>query len=127
MEIKNDSSENHLRSSIEILEKRILIMVAIRDHMKMLLPNHGKHSKASQQRSNSIGKQLITDLILDELQKSVYLPTQELFDRIQTSAPALKYTTFRSYLHRLKEQGLVANETGANGGWQIAKAHRKQS
>jgi DNA-binding transcriptional ArsR family regulator len=72
-------------------------------------------------RKNSFNRILVENKILETLEKSnKFVRTSELYSEAQRVVYSLKDQTFRSYLHRLKERGLI--EASLNRGfWKRTK------
>ena len=70
-------------------------------------------------RKNSFERILIEERIkevLSEAGKPLLL--SQIMARTQASTRGIKATTFRSYMHRLKERGIIAS--AGHGSWKIA-------
>src|SRR5271155_1105391 len=89
-----------LRAQLAGTERRIAVLIAIRDGLDRLL---------------------IESKILEALAiaKGKPLPTRGLFARARAANPKLKYNTFRSHLTRLKERGQVVADARARGFWKL--------
>lgn len=73
-------------------------------------------------RRNSFRRIAIENRIIEILGESGrYVSGSEVFRQIKMNNRSIKPSTFRSYLHRLKEKGLIESSVSRRGYWIIAK------
>ncbi|MTH80327.1 hypothetical protein [Paracoccus aestuariivivens] len=72
-------------------------------------------------RKNSMNRVLTENSVLEQLRSTSPIATKVLFRNAKMSHPDLKETTFRTYLHRMKQRGLIKTARSA-GQWELAQA-----
>ena len=69
-------------------------------------------------RKNSASRVMVELRVLAELERATRpVPVSRLFDAAKQATYDLRENTFRTYLHRLKEKGLIENPT--RGCWRL--------
>lgn len=111
--------ERRLQREIEQIDVRIRELAQEKSALqRQLLKARQEASGLSEvSRKNSIMRIMIENRILDALRSSAKpLSSHELFQNARYANFELKENTFRTYLHRLKQRGLIAN-AGRAGRW----------
>lgn len=111
--------ELRLQREIEQIDARIRELTQEKSALqRQLLKARQEASGLSQvSRKNSIMRIMIENRVLDALRSSAKpVSTHELFQNARYANFDLKENTFRTYLHRLKQRGLIAN-AGRAGRW----------
>lgn len=115
--------EDQIQKEIASLNAKIADLTAEKRSLERMLIRARREDVATRQsiRKNSARKILIEKVILDYLKGTMSrnVPASELKLKASGIDPTLKDSTFRSYLFRLKEVGLI--ETAGHGKWRIAK------
>jgi hypothetical protein len=113
-------------AEIAEIDRRIASLVELRDGLKRVFVNASKsdfaqtpHTQMSDSR-----RAMIEHVIVGMLAKAdgYCLKTKELFEGARTISAHLKYVTFRSYLHRLKQRGVISSENAEYGSWRLAES-----
>ena len=112
----------HLLAQLVDVEQRIATLLALRDGLKNALLAGGT-PRVEATHLRSVSRLLIEKSILNALRSEQSLSTKDLFKQARKAAPALKYSTFRSYLHRLKRRGEI-DLTSADGHWKLPHGTR---
>lgn len=109
-----------IRSQLDDVGKRIEDLVALQDGLNRALMRLAGQLP-DKLRSNGFARAIVESKLLETLVAAQGQPvsTQQLFESACMAAPTLKYTTFRSYLFRLKRKGLIAGAIGMHGFWQL--------
>ena len=121
------SSELATQTLAEIAEidRRIASLVELRDGLKRVFVNasQGEFAEAPHPQMSDSRRTMIEHVIVGMLAKAdgYCLKTKELFEGARTISAHLKYVTFRSYLHRLKQRGVISSETAEYGSWKLAE------
>jgi hypothetical protein len=112
-----------LLGQITEIERRIASLIEFRDGLKRAFVgvNKGDLKVPGDVPLNSCNRVLIEGMILDLLESADGRPlqTRELFSGTLSVSAHLKYTTFRSHLHRLKKRGLISAEDRTYGSWRL--------
>jgi hypothetical protein len=75
-------------------------------------------------RKNSINRILVEKSILDQLQSGRFVSSRSLYMNAQASFYFLNNSTFRSYVRRMKERGLI--ESNRVGNWRLVPQQAKK-
>jgi hypothetical protein len=115
--------EAQLRSELAEVERRIAKLVEERRSLQRLLISvRNKNLGGSKDaRRNSYERLVVETKILESLRQAGKrgVLTKKLREEAFAINPLLKDPTYRSYLHRLKERGLIAPVTGRRGRWSL--------
>jgi len=118
------NSSERIRIQLAETEQRIADLIAVRDGLLRVYVRVSGQDKEreSEIRSSSYNRLLIERTIFETLEraKEKLATTRELFVHARVASPKLKYGTFRSYLTRLKERGLITAEARARGFWKLS-------
>jgi hypothetical protein len=121
--ISSDLATQTLAEIAEI-DRRIASLVELRDGLKRVFVNasQGEFTEAHPKMSDS-RRTIIEHVVVGMLAKAdgYCLKTRELFEGARTISAHLKYVTFRSYLHRLKQRGVISSENAEYGSWKLAE------
>jgi hypothetical protein len=113
-------------AEIAEIDRRIASLIELRDGLKRVFVNASKRdfTEASLAQMSDPRRAMIEHLIVRMLAKAdgCCLKTKELFEGAQTISGRLKYVTFRSYLHRLKQRGVISSENAEHGSWRLAES-----
>lgn len=112
-------------AEIAELDRRIASLVELRDGLKRVFMNasNGTLGDAPEIQLSESRRPMMEIVILEMLEKADghCLKTRELFEGARTVSAHLKYVTFRSYLHRLKQRGLITGENAKYGSWTLTE------
>jgi DNA-binding transcriptional ArsR family regulator len=119
---KSPATEGALLAQLAQIERQIADLEGEKIALQRLIARFRRENIALQDvtRKNSFTRILVEKRILERLEKSEgHTTTQDLFREARAADYDLKGNTFRSYLHRLKERGLI--DSAAKGYWRLAK------
>lgn len=112
--------EKRLLQELAELGERIQKLEQERDVLQRMLAKARIHHRVvdTVERKNSVSRLLVETVILEALGASEGpMRSAELLTRLRRMVPDLKDTTFRSYLYRMKAQGMIENYRGQRGRW----------
>jgi hypothetical protein len=113
-------------AEIAEIDRRIASLVELRDGLKRVFVNASKSGFAETPltQMSDTRRTIIEHVIVGMLAKAdgYCLKTKELFEGARTISTHLKYVTFRSYLHRLKQRGVISSENTEYGSWRLAES-----
>ena len=113
-------------AEIAEIDRRIASLVELRDGLKRVFLNASKGGlgAVAGAQLNDIRRSMIDHVILEMLEKSdgCSMKTRDLFDGARSVSAHLKYVTFRSHLHRLKQRGLITAENVEYGSWRLVQS-----
>jgi hypothetical protein len=113
-------------AEIAEIERRIASLIELRDGLKRVFANASKSDFAETPHTlmSDPRRTMIEHIIVGMLAKAdgYCLKTKELFEGARTISAHLKYVTFRSYLHRLKQRGVISSENAEHGSWKLAES-----
>ena len=114
-------------AEIAEIDRRIASLIELRDGLKRVFVNASKgdvRETPYTQLSDS-RRALVEHIIVEMLERAEgqCLRTRELFEGARTISAHLKYVTFRSYLHRLKQRGVISDEDTRHGSWRLRPLH----
>lgn len=118
--VNNDFYERRLRREIADIDRRIDELQQEKQALQrqMLKARREAYAIRDVTRKNSANRVMVEERILDELRTSGKpIKNEALFRAARSANFELKPNTFRTYLMRLKEKGLVQNPK--RGQWQI--------
>jgi hypothetical protein len=111
-------------AEIAEIDRRIASLVELRDGLKRVfanvsgfIPAGAAHPHPSRSRS-AVTEHVIIEML--EMAEGRPLKTRELFEGVRAVSAHLKYVTFRSYLHRLKQRGVITAENADHGSWRLS-------
>jgi|SRR3984957_12539093 hypothetical protein len=111
-------------AEIAEIDRRIASLVELRDGLKRVfanvtgfVPTEAAHLLASRSKS-AVTEHVILEML--ERANGRPLKTRELFEGARAVSAHLKYVTFRSYLHRLKQRGVITAENAEHGSWRLS-------
>lgn len=120
---RSTEMEAQIRTQLAEIDRRILNLLEIRDGLQRVLGQTLNRLTGDQRdaRWNSHNRLVVESKILEMLENAQGTPvrTQDLFGAAKTASPNLKYSTFRSHLHRLKERGLIGPPFKMHGYWKL--------
>src|SRR6266436_4510964 len=105
---ENQLLEHQIVAQLTELERQIGDLSGQREQLQKLLINVRRKnlSRHDVTRKNSIDRIIIENRILEVVRiASASVSVKRLYSEARSVNPKLKSTTFRSYLHRLKEKG----------------------
>ena len=120
--MSQNAAEAYILREIEDIDSKIKELQFARGALQGVLarirqsarPEFGKH------RRNSAERILVETRIIEELNRSLRpLSSARLYKAAKTVLSDLKEGTFRSYLHRMKIRGVVANPNAVSGMWRL--------
>lgn len=77
-------------------------------------------------RKNSMNRVLVENVVVEHLRQQTPLSTKFLLRKALPSNPQLKENTFRTYLHRMKQRGLIKTARRP-GEWELTPSAPKPS
>jgi predicted transcriptional regulator len=111
-------------AEIAEIDRRIASLIELRDGLKRVFarvstsgPAETAHVHPERSRSALI-EQITIEML--EAADGRAMKTRELFETARRASPHLKYVTFRSYLHRLKQRGVITSENADHGSWRLS-------
>jgi DNA-binding transcriptional ArsR family regulator len=119
--IQNTTLEQKLVAELADIERKIGDLQQERAAVQRMLLRARQENLLNKDvtRKNSFNRILVEEKILEILrEKNRFVRTSEIFKACQTVIYSLKDQTFRSYLHRLKERGLIEPSIG-RGFWRL--------
>ena len=102
--------ERHLLGEISAIDRRIDALRREQDVLKRQLLKVRRHYGATLEatRSNSTDRVIAESLIRDAIKRTGRpRSTKEIYQELKASLPTLYYGTFRTYLSRMKEKGIL--------------------
>ena len=115
--------ESQLLAQLVDIERRLADLEAERAAVQRILFRVRQQNPATHDvtRRSSFDRLLVEDKILDILRNSEgYVRVDEIHQAVRSVVRDLKSSTFRSYLHRMKEKGLI-EASYARGHWRIIR------
>jgi predicted transcriptional regulator len=110
-------------AEIAEIDRRIASLIELRDGLKRVFVNASRGDVAEIPCTQLDGSRraMVECIILDMLESADgrCLKTRELFEGARAVSAHLKYVTFRSYLHRLKQRGVISAADTAYGAWRL--------
>jgi hypothetical protein len=123
--ISSDLATQTLAEIAEI-DRRIASLVELRDGLKRVFANVSEIALAEAAHLHpSRSRSAVTEHIIMEMLKRANgrsLKTRELFEGARTISAHLKYVTFRSYLYRLKQRGVITAGNADYGSWRLSRS-----
>ena len=122
--LPNEAIEGPLLAELAAIERRIADLEAERSALQRLITKVRQQKIAAQDvtRKNSFDRIMVESKILELLgQTEKYLSTRELYREAKRVNYSLRDGTFRSYVHRLKERGLIESSKNTKGYWKLAR------
>lgn len=119
-------AEQQIVAQLEANAKRIAALSAERETLqKVLLALRGQNQQHEIVRSNSRNRILVERRILEQLRMhGKAMLTHRIFQEARQVHPTLTAGTFRSYLTRMKQKGLL--EQPQHGFWAFVEKENKQ-
>lgn len=116
--------EGPLLAQLADIERRIADLEGERAALQRLITKVRQQKLIMQDvtRKNSFDRILVENKILEILgQTEKYVSARSLYKEARLVNFNLKDTTFRSYMHRLKERGLVEASANIRGYWKLIR------
>src|ERR1700761_6155264 len=111
-------------AEIAEIDRRIASLIELRDGLKRVFANvSGFSSAGTADLHPNRSKSAATEHVIVEMLERANgqpLKTRELFAGARAVSAHLKYVTFRSYLHRLKQRGMITAENVDHGSWRLS-------
>ncbi|MFN3077300.1 MAG: winged-helix domain-containing protein [Alphaproteobacteria bacterium] len=114
--------EGHLLAELAEVEKRIVELTVERDALRRIITRVRQQNVELKDvtRKNSLSRVLIENRIMQALQEAGKpVRATELLSILRQTSYNLKESTFRSYLHRMKEKGVIKMHD--RGVWRLAE------
>jgi predicted transcriptional regulator len=112
-------------AEIAEIDRRIASLIELRDGLKRVFMNASGRELGESPGTEPVEsrRSMMEHVILEMLEKAddCCLKTRELFAGARAISAHLKYVTFRSQLHRLKQRGLITTENAGHGSWRLAR------
>jgi hypothetical protein len=110
-------------AEIAEIEQRIASLVELRDGLKRVFANVSGGASDAGVHPNRSRSAATEHVIIEMLERANGQPlkTRELFESARAVSAHLKYVTFRSYLHRLKQRGVISSVNAEYGSWKLAE------
>ncbi|MEN3930125.1 hypothetical protein WJT86_03500 [Microvirga sp. W0021] len=108
--IEGHAYEKRLLEEIEKIGHQILELEQEKHALErqLIKARHESYALRDVKRKNSITRALVEDIIIKELSSSKKpMKSQELFHAAQYANLHMKNNTFRTYLHRMLEKGMI--------------------
>lgn len=125
--LKTEPMEARILSELAEAESKIRELTLYRDALQRFLAEVRKDGMATREvtRKNSYSRIAVENKIISEL-KEVGKPMSArlLLIAARQIHYGLKAATFRSYMHRMKERGLVSNVATRRGHWTLVEEMR---
>ena len=115
--------EVRLLREIEEINQRIQSLEDERKSLKRLLANARSKDKVARsvKRKNSLDRAVVEACVHEALSEGRPLQSGALRKRVASVVFSMNENTFRSYLHRMKEKGLIMHHNGRRGVWTLPK------
>ena len=118
--------QTDLMEQLAEVERQVTILMSIRGALQAAIAtlSNGEELHFPEQQSlAAINRIAIERRIIARLMAAglAGVPTTELFLAARQAAPGLKYSTFRSHLHRLKVREKIRRDELSHGVWLIAQ------
>lgn len=118
-----------LQDEIRVIDQKIMALEQERDVLKRQLAkaNAEDISVGTPVRKNSFSRVIAWDLIIKTLQaRQGPVSSGYLFEVVRSMDKSLNHSTFRTYLNRMKEKGLI-KKSSVRGSWQLASSKTKKN
>jgi hypothetical protein len=118
------AAESSLLTELADVERRIADLERERAALQRLITKVRQQNLTAQDvtRRNSFDRILAESKILELLGKTEkYVRVAELYREARLVNYNLKDTTFRSYMHRLREKGLIEPSSTTRGFWRLVR------
>jgi len=120
--------EERLRSEIEAIEGKIAELRLEQNALKrqLMKARWETHALKDVSRKNSANRVMVEQRVLEELRSSgKAVSTAALYKAALIANFELKENTFRTYLHRMKEKGLIHSQR--RGFWTLSDQLKQQA
>ena len=121
--------EDRLQAEIVEISRKMALLAQEKQALERLLvkARTNRVAKTEAVRKSSAARLIVERLILDIIEASQGKPVRsnDIFKQVKMSEYQMKAATFRSYLHRMKERGLIQNPHKRNGLWVLAEDGQK--
>ena len=111
--------EARLLHDLREIEREISMLNESRRALQRLLANARAPGRTipAVRRRNSLDRVMIEAAIRHALSDEASVKSRDLYDHARKTSEGLKYSTFRSYLHRMKERGFIQQQ--GRGAWSL--------
>jgi hypothetical protein len=112
--------EGHLQRDIQEIEREIInLKESKRTLQRLLMDSRGRGTSGPVvKRRNSVDRVMIETAIRRALYGRTSVKSRDIYEDVKKVSHDLKHSTFRSYLHRMKERGLILQH--GRGAWKLA-------
>ena len=112
--------EVNLQRDIQEIEREIIVLQdSKRALQRLLMDSRGRgKSEPVVKRRNSVDRVMIETAIRRALYGKTSVKSRDIYEHVKKVSHDLKHSTFRSYLHRMKERGLILQH--GRGAWKLA-------
>ena len=120
-ETNKSQLEVRLLREIEEVNAKIQSLEDERKSLQRLLASARSKDKVARsvKRKNSLDRAVVEACIHEALSGGRPLRSSELRKRVASVVFYMNENTFRSYLHRMKEKGLITQHSGRRGIWTL--------
>ena len=112
--------EARLQSDMYEIELEIKRLQDAKQVLQRLLMEVRKRDGLIQpvKRRNSVDRVMIETAVRRSLYGKTAVKSRNIYEAVKKVSPDLKHSTFRSYLHRMKEKGIILQH--GRGEWRLA-------
>lgn len=120
-EAKKSRLEVRILNEIEEINVKIQGLEDERKSLLRLLASARSKDKVARsvKRKNSLDRAAVEACVHEALSEGRPLKASELRKRVSSVVFSMNENTFRSYLHRMKEKGLITQYKGIRGVWTL--------
>ena len=120
-DLNKSQLEVRLLREIEEVNAKIQSLEDERKSLQRLLASARSKERVARsvKRKNSLDRAVVEACIHQALSEGRPLRSKELRKRVAAVVFSLNENTFRSYLHRMKEKGLITQHKGRRGIWTL--------
>lgn len=112
--------EGRLHRDIQEIEREIKALQESKKTLQRLLMDSRGRGKSELvvKRRNSVDRVMVETAIRRALYGKTSVKSRDIYEHVKKVSHDLKHSTFRSYLHRMKENGLILQH--GRGAWKLA-------
>lgn len=113
--------ETRLLQEIGEINDKIQSLEGERKSLQRLLTSARSKNKITKsvKRKNSLDRAVVEARVHEALSEGRHLKSSELRKKVASVVFSINESTFRSYLHRMKEKGIIINHNGQRGVWAL--------
>lgn len=112
--------EARIQRDIQEIEREIIRLRDSKEVLQRLLMEARRRDgfRPPVKRRNSVDRVMIETAIRRALYGKASVKSRDIYEEVKKVSSDLKHSTFRSYLHRMKEKGLILQH--GRGAWKLA-------